>query len=266
MNNIDTMDNSKKFNGRAAVYTASRPSYSNSLIDCLCQSYGLSGASAIADIGSGTGKFSRQILELGIPVFCVEPNDEMRHIAQLELDSYSNFYSVDGSAERTNLKDNSVDWILSAQAFHWFDTDKFKQECKRILKKGGRVALIWNMRDMNESLNQDWSKVFERYCPAFCGFSSGIQQDDSKIKSFFETELDSGFGLGYEFISFDHTLIFDREKFIERSLSSSYSLQSGDADFSSYIDALNRVFDTYEQEGKVAIVNKSIAYISKSMI
>lgn len=252
------MDTSKKFNGRAAAYTSSRPSYSNLLIECLCQSYGLSGASAVADIGSGTGKFSRQILELGVPVFCVEPNDEMRHIAQLELDSYSNFHSIEGSAENTNLKDNSVNWILSAQAFHWFDIDKFKQECKRILKKSGRIALIWNMRDMGSSLNQDWSKVFQRYCPDFCGFSSGIMQDDSKIKSFFDS--------GYEFISFDHPLILDREKFIERSLSSSYSLQPSDSDFSSYIDALNQVFDTYQQDGKVSIANKSIAYISKVVI
>ncbi|MDE6723918.1 MAG: class I SAM-dependent methyltransferase, partial [Eubacterium sp.] len=123
------MNNANLFNGRAKVYTQGRPSYPKELIDTLYTHYGVSYNSVIADIGSGTGKLSKQLLDKGSMVYAVEPNDDMRVIAEKELSEYSKFISVRGNAENTLLPDYSVDFITVAQAFHWFDIKKFRLEC-----------------------------------------------------------------------------------------------------------------------------------------
>ncbi len=81
-------------------------------------------------------------------VCCVEPNDDMRRVVIEELQSYEKFHAVKETATATTLEDKSVDFVATAQAFHWFDTVDFQQVCRRILKPGGLVFLIWNMRDM----------------------------------------------------------------------------------------------------------------------
>lgn len=247
------MNTTAKFNGRADDYVLGRPNYSTEFIDCLYSRYGLSANSVIADIGSGTGKFSVHLLDRQSEVYCIEPNDDMRRIAETELSRYERFHSVTGDAENTTLPDNFVDFITVAQAFHWFDVMSFKRECLRILKPNGRIFLIWNIRSMGDTVNLAWHDVFSRYCPSFVGFSNGITRDDIKIKSFF--------GGGYDYVSFDHPLIFDRDGFIKRSLSSSYSLTENDRDYDEYLSALNEIFDKYENNGLLRIANQTVAYI-----
>lgn len=242
------------FDGKAIDYSASRPSYSTELIDCLYRQYGISEASVIADIGSGTGKLSKQLLDRQSEVYCVEPNEDMRSVAENELCKYRNFHSVAGDAENTTLKSDFADCITAAQAFHWFDVPKFKQECLRIIKPNGRVFLIWNIRDASDIINQEWHNAFSQFCPDFKGFSNGIERDDPKIKAFFDK--------GYEYIAFDYPLIFDKENFIKRSLSSSYSLKEDDANYGQYISALKELFDKYENNGLISISNQSVAYTS----
>ena len=243
------------FDGRAGDYAAGRPGYAPALIDCLYNRYGLSAASVIADIGSGTGKFAAQLLERGSTVYCVEPNEDMRSAAAEILDGYPNFHPVNGDAENTCLDDGCAEYITSAQAFHWFDGEKFARECARILKKDGSVILVWNVRDMGDSLNRELYDIYRRYCPRFVGFSGGIEKDDIRIKNFF--------GGVYDHVSFDHPLVYDRERFVSRSLSGSYSLKSGDRDYDEYIAALTEVFAKYENNGTVVMANRSDAYIGR---
>lgn len=247
------MNMTNQFDGRAADYTASRPNYSPQLINCLYSRYGISENSVIADIGSGTGKFSKHLLDKQSQVYCVEPNDDMRSVAEQELCGYINFHSVAGDAENTTLKDNFVDCVTAAQAFHWFDAPKFKAECLRIIKPDGKVFLIWNIRNCGDVINQEWHNIFSRYCPSFKGFSNGIEQADPAIETFFDQ--------GYEYVSFDYPLIFDREYFIKRSLSSSYSLRKDDTNYEQYLSALNKLFDKYERNGSISISNQTVAYI-----
>lgn len=249
------MDKMKKFDGRAESYTHGRTGYSEKLIDCIYCKYGISQASVIADVGSGTGKFSKQLIERRSTVYCVEPSDDMRHTAEKELCEYNNFYSVAGTAENTTLNDDFADFVTVAQAFHWFDVHAFKNECRRIIKKRGKVFLIWNIRDCNDIVNQEWYEIFLRYCPDFNGFGNGIKKDDIKIKEFFDR--------GYAYESFENDLFFDRKKFIERSLSSSYSLKYGDVNYDNYISELNKLFDKYENSGVLRIPNNSVAYIGE---
>jgi Methylase involved in ubiquinone/menaquinone biosynthesis len=109
----------------------------------------LAATSSVADVGSGTGILTELLLETGAAVFAVEPNREMREAAERLLNDYGRFRSVHGTAEDTTLPTASVDLITASQAFHWFDVQKARRELARILKPGGRVALIWNERPLD---------------------------------------------------------------------------------------------------------------------
>ena len=249
------MDNTQNFSGLADDYTIGRPTYSNAFIESLYSQYGFTEKSVIADIGSGTGKFAKQLLDKGSFVYCIEPNDDMRNSAIKELCKYKGFHAVDGTATDTKLPDNSVDFITSAQAFHWFDAALFKKECKRILKSNGSVFLIWNMRDMSSGINQISYDIYSKYCPDFKGFGGGIQKDDIRIKQFFEDQ--------YEYVEFDNPLFYDNNKFISRSLSGSYSLKNGDENYNEYLGALSDLFERYSKDNVLTMANKTVVYIGK---
>lgn len=249
------MDNTQKFNGLANDYTIGRPAYANTFIEHLYSRYGFSEESVIADIGSGTGKFAKQLLDRGSFVYCIEPNDDMRKIAIEELGQYKSFHAVAGTATETKLDEKSIDYITSAQAFHWFDVAPFKKECRRILRDNGMVLLIWNMRDMSSEINQVSFEIYSKYCPNFKGFGGGIQKDDIRIKQFFDDK--------YEYIEFDNPLFYDQNKFISRSLSGSYSLKNGDEKYSEYLDALSKLFEKYSKDNVLTMANKTVAYIGR---
>ena len=86
------------------------------------------------------------LLENGNPVFGVEPNAEMREAGERLLAEFPKFTSVAGTAEATTLADQSVDFVTAAQAAHWFDRARSRQEFARILKPGGWLVLMWNER------------------------------------------------------------------------------------------------------------------------
>ena len=134
------MNTTERFSGRAGVYQASRPGYPAALSEHLA-SLGMRGA-RVADIGAGTGIFSRLLLELGCTVFAVEPNSDMRHTAELGLKTCDRFSIGSGTAENTGLPEASVSFVTAAQAFHWFDPDAFRQECLRILEPGGLAVFV----------------------------------------------------------------------------------------------------------------------------
>lgn len=247
------MNSANLFSGRAEVYTQGRPSYPKELIDELYTHYGISCNSVIADIGSGTGKLSKQLLDKGSTVYAVEPNNDMRSIAENELSQYSKFISVNGNAEETLLPDHSVDFITVAQAFHWFDIKKFRLECDRIKKDNSKIILIWNSRDIAFDFNRESYEIYSKYCPRFKGFHGGIKVDDIRFSEFFNGR--------YEHITFDNPLVFTKDLFISRSLSGSYSLQQGDEYFNEYITSLEKLFDKYAVDELVKMNNKTDAYI-----
>jgi SAM-dependent methyltransferase len=247
------MNNTMKFTGKAGLYAAARPSYSTALFDFLYEEAGMTEASIIADIGSGTGIFSQALLERGSTVYSVEPNADMRQTAEIKLNAYAHFHSVNGTAEHTALLVGTADFITVAQAFHWFDAVKFKSECQRILKPNGAVILIWNSRVATSELVQENASIFERYCPSFTGFSEGMEQDDAKIADFFNYD--------YECRRYEHDLYLDKETFIARNLSASYSLKETDRDYASYIAELESLFHKYAVDGRLTMPNETVAYL-----
>ena len=246
--------NETKFDGMGRIYAKYRPAYPPELIAYLRQTAGFGGNSAIADVGSGTGIFTRQLLDMGCAVYAVEPNADMRAHAAALLGAYEKFTSVAGSAEDTTLDDDSADHITAAQAFHWFDRARFKAECKRVLKPGGRVFLIWNSRDESQSLVREIDDIHRSYCERFKGGAGGTRGDENALKltDFYEN--------GYEAARFQHDLVYDLDGFIGRSLSASYSLKQTDGYYDAYVAALTGVFDKYSRGGAIVMPNITICF------
>ena len=148
--------NTTRFFDRVEDYIKYRPGYPKQIIGILSHKIGLNQNSIIADIGSGTGISSNLFLTNGNKVYAVEPNKEMREAAELIYATNSNFISVNGTAEKTNLKERSVDIIFCAQAFHWFNSNKAKKEFNRVLKPSGHIVLAWNVRKENDGFQKDY--------------------------------------------------------------------------------------------------------------
>ncbi len=143
------MDVEARFSDRVADYAKHRPSYPAAAIDFVLRTLALGPGSSAADLGSGTGIFAELLLARGVSVRAVEPNRPMREAAERTLFAREGFSSHDGTAERTGLEDRSVDAVVAAQAFHWFDPASARRECERILRpraSGSNVALVWNAR------------------------------------------------------------------------------------------------------------------------
>lgn len=101
----------EKYTSNADKYSKYRTEYPKEFIDYLYENIGFSNDSIIADIGSGTGKLSGKLLLKGSQVYSVEPNDDMRRVAQNDLSRFSKFISINGTAENTTLQNSSVDFI-----------------------------------------------------------------------------------------------------------------------------------------------------------
>lgn len=138
-----------RFSDRVENYVRYRPGYPPEVLDLLRAECGLRPSHTVADIASGTGAFTRLLLENGNSVFAVEPNAAMRKmgIAQLESFGSNRPVSVAGTAEQTTLRSASVDFVTAAQAAHWFDLARARAEFVRILRPDGWCILIWNERE-----------------------------------------------------------------------------------------------------------------------
>ncbi len=124
-------DPTKRFSDRVDNYVKYRPGYPGEVITFLQNECNLSGKSVIADIGSGTGIFTKLLLDKGYKIHAVEPNDDMQEAARQYLGHNKHFTPAAGSAEATTLPSDSVDLIVCAQAFHWFNNKKTQAEFKK---------------------------------------------------------------------------------------------------------------------------------------
>ena len=144
------------FEAGAAAYEAARPGYPDEAIDVLRDEVGVRRGATVCDLAAGTGKLTRRLIELGARVTAVEPVDAMR--AQAE-DAVPRADHVAGTAEEIPLPDDSVDVLTVAQAFHWFDAPAALAEIARVLRPGGRLAILWNERDEGTAWVAEMSRI-----------------------------------------------------------------------------------------------------------
>ena len=240
-------DPTKRFSDRVENYVKYRPSYPIRLIDHLRKNKIITNGQNIADIGSGTGIFSELLLTTDNNIFAVEPNKEMRNAAENHLQNKSNFNSINGSAENTTLKENSIDIITAAQSFHWFDLEKTKQEFLRILKPNGFIVLIWNVRNSEGSpFSAEYEKLLKSHIPEYLKVSH--RNIDLKRVSNFTGPNDA------PAVSCQNIQVFDFEGIKGRLQSSSYTPTEEQAVYSILMKDLEEIFDKSQVDGAVQLL------------
>jgi SAM-dependent methyltransferase len=143
---------SLSFGSEAAAYERGRPSYPPETIDWLLPE----GAQDVLDLGAGTGKLTTRLVERGLDVIAVDPIPEM---LELLSNSLPDTPALLGTAEEIPLADDSVDAVLVAQAWHWFDPERAVKEVSRVLRPGGRLGLVWNTRDERLGWVKDLGRI-----------------------------------------------------------------------------------------------------------
>jgi SAM-dependent methyltransferase len=242
---MPVQDPTQRFSSRVDNYVRYRPGYPVVVLDLLKKMCGLTPDSVIADIGSGTGIFTRMLLENGNRVFGVEPNTDMRMAAEKLLGSFPRFTSVAGAAETTTLADYSVDFISVAQAAHWFERDKARREFVRILKPRGWTVLLWNER------RTDSTPFLREYEQLLLTYGTDYQE----VRHERTTAEISAFFAPSEFQQrvFHMSQEFDYAGLEGRLLSSSYTPQPGDAKYAPMLRELNRIFEAHQAGGRVSL-------------
>ena len=146
---------SLSFGAEAAAYERGRPSYPPEAIDWLLPDGG-SDVLEVLDLGAGTGKLTTRLVERGLDVVAVDPIPEMLELLSSSLPDTP---ALLGTAEEIPLPDDSVDAVLVAQAWHWFDPERAIKEVARVLRPGGRLGLVWNTRDERLGWVRDLGRI-----------------------------------------------------------------------------------------------------------
>lgn len=238
-------DTVQRFSNRAANYVKYRPGYPPEVLDLFKTEMGLYRSSVLADIGSGTGLSARLFLENGNTVYGVEPNSAMREAAQEYLKEFPNFISHDGTAENTNLDDASLDFVIAAQAFHWFNAEKTRTEFQRVLKPAGYVVLMWNERQLDRT---EFLREYEEFLLKYAVDYEKVRHeniDQEKLADFFQAD--------YRRTTFANEQIFDLGGLRGRLLSASYMPAEDDPSFPALEKELKELFAKHSEQGRIKV-------------
>ena len=234
-----------RFSNRVANYVKYRPGYPSETLELFKSEMGLTRDSILADVGSGTGLSAKLFLENGNTVYGVEPNAAMREAAEEYLKEFSNFISHDGSAEETKLEADSVDFVIAAQAFHWFDPESTRTEFQRILRPGGYIALLWNERQLDTT---EFLREYEKLLLEYATDYEKVRHeniDQEKLGDFFET--------GYEQATFANEQSFDLDGLRGRVLSSSYMPAEDHPSFPALEKELRGLFAKHSENDRIKV-------------
>jgi len=232
-----------RFSDRVEDYVRYRPGYPPEVLDLLRAECELRPSHIVADIASGTGVFTRLLLENGNSVFAVEPNTEMREMGIRQLESYGRLVSIAGTAEETTLRSASVDFVTAAQAAHWFDLPRARAEFARILRPGGWCVLIWNeRRTATTPFLRDYEQLLLTYGTDYKEVRH--ERTTAMIHEFFAPAPH------HERV-FDLRQRFDYEGTAGRLLSSSYAPLEGHPSHAPMMQELQRIFHAHASDNVV---------------
>jgi SAM-dependent methyltransferase len=242
-----------RFSDRVENYVRYRPGYPLEALAVLRSECGLAPSHVVADIASGTGIWTRILLENGNHVFGVEPNAEMRQAGERVLAGFPGFTGVAGTAEATTLANQSVDFVTAAQAAHWFDRKRARQEFLRILKPGGWLVLLWNERltDTTPFL-RDYEQLLLTYGTDY----QEVRHERTGVKEFFDPQP-------FQEHAFPNYQEFDYEGVQGRLLSSSYVPGASDARYEPMLRQLRAIFDRYAVSGRATFEYKTRVYFGR---
>jgi SAM-dependent methyltransferase len=244
-----------RFSDRVENYIRYRPGYPPEALRALKNECGLRPAHVVADIASGTGIWTRVLLENGNGVFGIEPNAEMRQAGERLLAAFPKFASVAATAEATTLADESVDFVTAAQAGHWFDRERARGEFVRILKPGGWLVLLWNERLTDSTpFLREYEQLLLTYGTDYADVRHEGTTDE--IHEFFDPApfQERIFALRQEF---EYTGIEGR------LLSSSYAPGPEHPNYAPMLHELRRIFDARALSGRATFDYKTRVYFGR---
>lgn len=192
-------------------YERGRPTYPADAVAYLVDALAIAPGRTVLELGAGTGKFTSLIAATGARIVAVEPVAEMR--AALER-NHPSVEILDATAEAIPLHDATVDAVVVAQAFHWFDADRALREIRRVLRPGERLGLIWNVRDETPAWSRRLTEIFDRLSGDDAPRYRRGRWRDAFARSDAFTPLERH--------AFEHVHALDRDGFLDRVLSVSY--------------------------------------------
>jgi len=244
-----------RFSNRVEHYVRFRPGYPPEVLQTLKNECGLSNQHIVADIGFGTGIWTRLLLKNGNPVFGIEPNAEMRTAGERLLAGFPKFTAVAGAAEATTLPDQSVDFITAAQAAHWFNRNDARREFVRILKPRGWLVLIWNERVTDSTaFLRDYERLLLRYGTDYQEIRH--ERTTAEINQFFDPAH-------FEERVFDMRQEFDYAGVEGRLLSSSYAPGPDHPQHTPMLRELRQTFETHAVNGTTIFEYKTRVYFGQ---
>jgi SAM-dependent methyltransferase len=241
-----------RFSDRVENYVLYRPGYPPQALEVLRNECGLCPQHVIADVASGTGKWTQMLLENGNAVFGVEPNGEMRQAGERLLAQFPKFTSVAGKAEATTLGNASVDFVTAAQAAHWFDRQASRREFRRILRPGGWVVLLWNERLLEATaFLRDYEQLLLTHGTDYQDIRH--ERTTAEMHEFFDPTR-------FEERVFPMRQDFDYAGLEGRLLSSSYAPGPGHRKHEPMLAELRRIFKEHAIHGRVGVEYRTRVY------
>jgi SAM-dependent methyltransferase len=235
----------ERFSDRVADYVRYRPRYPATVLDVLRRDAGLSADLVVADIGAGTGFSAELFLEHGNEVVCVEPNAGMRAAAAALLGERPRLRIVDGTAEATGLGACSIDMVVAAQAFHWFDAVTARREFVRILRPGGYAVLMWNTRRIDASrFLYEYEQLLIRHGTDY----AAVRHDHAD-----RAIVERFFGGSLQHASLYNEQQLDLNGLVGRVLSSSYTPAADDPRRAPLLRDLEQLFAAHQHAGRVRL-------------
>ena len=135
---VTGLDRARSFGAAVGAYELGRPGYAAAHVAWLLDGVG----GRVLDLAAGSGKLTRVVIDLGFEAVAVDPDETM--LSRVEAPT------MVGTAEAIPLQDDSVAAVTVGQAWHWFDPDAAGPEIARVLTPGGRLGLVWNIRDVRQ--------------------------------------------------------------------------------------------------------------------
>jgi SAM-dependent methyltransferase len=247
------IESKERFSDRVDDYVKYRPGYPPAIVGTLVREHGFAPPASVADVGAGTGISSRLFLDAGFEVFAVEPNPPMRLAAERDGASYSKFHSIAGSAEATTLAPSSIDTVLAAQAFHWFDHASAKREMRRILRGPRLVVLLWNERRIRGPFLEAYERLLVESGVDYLRVRHQDAASPEIVRAFYDREP--------RVHVFENVQRFDREGLLGRARSSSYVPKPGAPGHDAFFSALGALFDAHAENGVVAFEYDTRMYV-----
>jgi SAM-dependent methyltransferase len=254
MSELFRLDPVGRFRGLSDAYAKHRPDYPSAALDFLLDHCELRPGGRAVDVGCGTGIFTRQLAQRGLLVIGIEPNAEMRALAERASLDLPAIQYRDGKAEATGLPEKSADLVLAAQAFHWFEPNAALREFHRLLRPDGWVVVLWNERDEADPFTR-------AYGDAFRAVSNAAQLERSRLESgavllacpLFEKR---------ERRAFPHAQELDEEGLLGRAFSTSYAPREPIL-AASLAAALRDLFAHFQREGRVVLRYQTSLYLGR---